>query len=489
MRVAARWGGVARWPVTARLGSSIVTTVTPSDQTESAAEAATDAGAATDEATSAAGASIPTQRSGKPLRLLVLGTGDDAAAFRERATEAGAELAQRFSVRVTHVVVEDGVRDEDARLVRARGAGLPILRLADGARLLAGELVEEATRPDEAANVASAATATPDGASGEKEDDAVAVDVVEIVDATGGPEAELARESASEPKSEPKSEPDAAVARDTEPYGGSPADRVLGDDADGLPVGSKDAPGASLIRPREQFDQTAASGPSDVFAGSALEAALLFPRLASDETSDETSDDAAATGSHVGALDVVEATCGCGDVETDDSIGADRGDGASAGDLMAAVDERGVAESVTGNADVAVDNRDGVTSDAASFADESLIDNALIAGAPARVGGTTAVSIAWALVPLVSIGLLTPVSIGYAAYRLRSRALAVATACYVVAVAALFVLSAASPLRTGSHAPVGELLTACLVASCFGGTVHSLLIRRRVFRRLAQQQD
>jgi hypothetical protein len=70
---------------------------------------------------------------------------------------------------------------------------------------------------------------------------------------------------------------------------------------------------------------------------------------------------------------------------------------------------------------------------------------------------------------------------GYAAYRLRSRGLWVATAAYSLAVVAAFTLSAAAPLRTGSHAAIGELLTACLTASWLGGTLHSFLIRRRVF--------
>jgi hypothetical protein len=92
-----------------------------------------------------------------------------------------------------------------------------------------------------------------------------------------------------------------------------------------------------------------------------------------------------------------------------------------------------------------------------------------------------AASFAWALVPLVSLGLLTPVAMGYAALRMRSRVLWAATAGYSIAMITAFTLSAAAPLRTGSHAAVGELLTACFVLSWLGGTVHSLLIRRRVF--------
>ena len=94
----------------------------------------------------------------------------------------------------------------------------------------------------------------------------------------------------------------------------------------------------------------------------------------------------------------------------------------------------------------------------------------------------TAASVAWALLPLVSIGLLAPVGVGYAAYRLRSRVLSVAAVCYTLAVAAAFAVSAVSPVRTGRHALAGELLLACVGVSWLGGTVHSFLIRRRVFR-------
>jgi hypothetical protein len=99
----------------------------------------------------------------------------------------------------------------------------------------------------------------------------------------------------------------------------------------------------------------------------------------------------------------------------------------------------------------------------------------------ARPAGRAASSAAWALVPLVSLGLLTPIAMGYAAYRLRSRVLWAVTAGYTAAMAAAFVLSAAAPSRSGSHSLVGDLLTACLIASWLGGTVHSFLIRRRVF--------
>jgi hypothetical protein len=112
--------------------------------------------------------------------------------------------------------------------------------------------------------------------------------------------------------------------------------------------------------------------------------------------------------------------------------------------------------------------------------DTPVADSAARESAQAPVAA--AGSIAWALVPLASLGLLTPISMGYAAYRLRSRPLAYATASYTIAVTAAFAVSAAVPRGGGAtHSAVSDLLTACLATSWLGGTIHSLLIRRRVF--------
>ena len=373
-----------------------MTTVTPSDRAgaDSAQRSAT----------------IPTQRSGQALRLLILGTGKDATAFRERAAESGAELAQRFSVRVTHVVVEDGIGEDDARLVRARTAGLPVLDLAEGTRLLAegaggasaGVGIEAAGASDVGVEAGPGASAVIEGEAG--------TDVVAENEAAAG----------------------------------------LSAAAEIVEAAVRDVP---LIRPRSEFVPDAVEvGPADVFTGSALEAVLLFPPLAGDVTqadaeigsgdSTESESEAESDAPRSALLEVASASCGCAGEE---------------GAVM--VDDQAEVEAAAATA--------AACSSSSSSAD--------------RLSGGTASSLAWALVPLVSLGLLTPVAMGYAAYRSRSRGLWIATAVYTLAVVAAFTVSAAAPLRTGSHAAVGDLLTACLAASWLGGTLHSLLIRRRVF--------
>jgi hypothetical protein len=404
VRVAARWGADARWPVTGTLGSPNVTTVTPSDR------------AAADSAKRSA--TIPTQRSGQALRLLVLGTGQGAATFRERAAESGAELAQRFSVRVTHVVVEDGIGAEDARVVRAQTAGVPVLDLTAGASLIAGV---------------------------EGEAEAQSMPEVEA----SMPEVEAEAEAGSTPKVKAEAE----VGTEAEVEAEAVSDATV-----------EDVP---LIRPRTEFAPepvdvaSAEIGPADVFTGSALEAVLLFPPLADAESEQtrEVREDLSRSALDVprsALMEVASEACGCGTAE--------------AGSVEVDVDARGI----EGTDDIdSLDVADGAGAIAGLSTDSSR-------GADVS-SGWAAASVAWALVPLASLGLLTPVAMGYAAYRLRSRGLWAATAGYALAVAVAFTLSAAAPLRTGGHAAVGDLLTACLAASWLGGTVHGFLIRRRVF--------
>jgi hypothetical protein len=196
----------------------------------------------------------------------------------------------------------------------------------------------------------------------------------------------------------------------------------------------------SLVRPRAEFaPEVTDIRPSDVFTDSALEAVLHFPSL---QSGDEDGDGESVVGA-----------CGCG--------------GDEAG--MECVTKGGVwvPAGVEGQ-------------EVAGIAEVEPSGTEANAGRWALTG--TAASVAWALLPLVSIGLLAPVGIGYAAYRLRSRVLSVAAVCYTLAVAAAFAVSAVSPVRTGRHALTGELLLACVGVSWLGGTVHSFLIRRRVFR-------
>ena len=95
--------------------------------------------------------------------------------------------------------------------------------------------------------------------------------------------------------------------------------------------------------------------------------------------------------------------------------------------------------------------------------------------------GHSVASYAWAAVPFASLGLLTPVAMGYAAYRRRSRALAGVAAWYLFAVTIAFAISATAHNGAKTQSAVGDLLTICLAASWIGGTVHALMIRRQVF--------
>ena len=90
-------------------------------------------------------------------------------------------------------------------------------------------------------------------------------------------------------------------------------------------------------------------------------------------------------------------------------------------------------------------------------------------------------SLAWSLIPLATFGLLTPVSFGYAAFRLRSRSLALISLGYTFAVLMSFVLSAARPQSVTPADGSGALLTLALAVTWIGGTVHALSLRTKVF--------
>jgi hypothetical protein len=97
--------------------------------------------------------------------------------------------------------------------------------------------------------------------------------------------------------------------------------------------------------------------------------------------------------------------------------------------------------------------------------------------------GRILLSVLWALIPLATFGLLTPVTFGYAAYRLRSRGLALTAFAYTLAVVLAFVLSAIRPHASTPADTTGALLTVCLAGTWIGGTLHALSLRTRVFVR------
>jgi Protein of unknown function (DUF3592) len=85
-------------------------------------------------------------------------------------------------------------------------------------------------------------------------------------------------------------------------------------------------------------------------------------------------------------------------------------------------------------------------------------------------------TILWALIPLLSLGLLAPVPFAVAAVRLRQRRMWLVTAVYATG-SALLVVGAFSPEGGGGDALFGPVLLLLMVA----GTTHAFLLRRRVF--------
>jgi cytochrome c biogenesis factor len=85
-------------------------------------------------------------------------------------------------------------------------------------------------------------------------------------------------------------------------------------------------------------------------------------------------------------------------------------------------------------------------------------------------------SIVWALIPLLSLGLLAPVPFAVAAVRLRQRRLWMATAVYALG-SALLILGAFGPQGGWGDTLAGTVILLLMVA----GTAHAFLIRGRVF--------
>ncbi|GII80734.1 hypothetical protein Sru01_57160 [Sphaerisporangium rufum] len=93
---------------------------------------------------------------------------------------------------------------------------------------------------------------------------------------------------------------------------------------------------------------------------------------------------------------------------------------------------------------------------------------------------TTAASVVWALAPLFTCGFATPFTIGYAAWRRRAPALAVAALLYLAG----FVLSMVLVVvyeSTDYPDWAAVLIVLCLFTCWIGGLIHSLAIRSAVF--------
>ncbi len=404
------------------------------------------------------GADIPAPRGGQGVRLLVLGVDEDARLLREQAVAAGYELAQRYSARVSHVAYGAGVDPEDGRYAKIREAGLalqPISACATQLGLAPTPTVPAPTKGGSMpAKTESAPVPTPlplpvtapvpapakaESESGagveevefEPESDDFAEDD-DLLDEPGGPDP-LAYPPL--PEEEPERDDLATFEFDDT---GTDTDTDAGPDVD---------PDAD---PDEQVEQDA------VGLAAAMLGADPWPGAVADTIDTHESE----------AVEEAEADAFGFSFEVDALDGLDALDPTDPTDPMDALDPPADAE----------------IPDTASAS----------ASASTAVGGGPRLlvfSFVWALIPLVSFGLLTPAVFGYAAVRTRSRLYAAATLGYALTVVLAFALSATHP-QTGSTAHGSDgLLTFALALSWLGGTGHALSARPRVFAARTPQPD
>ncbi|RCG31554.1 hypothetical protein DQ384_08215 [Sphaerisporangium album] len=100
----------------------------------------------------------------------------------------------------------------------------------------------------------------------------------------------------------------------------------------------------------------------------------------------------------------------------------------------------------------------------------------------------TAASLLWSLAPLLTCGAATPFTMGYAAAKLRSTMLGISAALYAIGMAAFLLAVVAD--GPGRASTILELLGVLgSTGSWLGGTIHSLIIRKRVFDRTDSPND
>lgn len=88
-------------------------------------------------------------------KVLILGTGPDAEEARQIAEDhADVTITSRFTANVTHLVVDETVKQSEPRLKRASSESVPVLRLGAFKELLGAaadeEKTEDATVPEQA---------------------------------------------------------------------------------------------------------------------------------------------------------------------------------------------------------------------------------------------------------------------------------------------------------------------------------------------------
>ena len=368
---------------------------------------------------------IPGPRAGQGVRLLVLGADPDAQTLRDKATAAGYELAQRYSARVSHVAYGSGVDPGDARYTKIRDAGLVLLPLQ--------KCAEELGLGRADAMDTEAATETGAGAGAETEA-AAQVEAVTGGGAMAEAEAGLAAGISDEITAETTAEITAETAAEITARTAAEITAEPEYDADDAPL---EIP---PLHPRaEAIEATEAAEVAEVIAEEPVEV----------EVEADLADDLPATAFVPGFADEAPGVPLAAAV-----IGLDPWIGGADEDEVE--DEAEIAHS---EAPIPVPTH------------------------PTHPAGHVLFSILWALIPFATFGLLSPITFGYAAYRLRSRALVLTAVGYTIAVVASFVLSAVRPHSATPSDTAGALLTLCLAGTWIGGTLHAVGIRTRVFAR------
>ncbi|MCA2229622.1 serine/threonine-protein kinase [Nonomuraea aurantiaca] len=104
---------------------------------------------------------------------------------------------------------------------------------------------------------------------------------------------------------------------------------------------------------------------------------------------------------------------------------------------------------------------------------------------PRPSGGAWAAAIVWAVLPLLTCGLATPFTIGFAAYWLRSTWQVVAAGFYAICIGSFLLAAVTYAEYDDFPDPLSGLVTVALAISWLGGVIHSgILVPRMVRARL-----
>lgn len=93
--------------------------------------------------------------------------------------------------------------------------------------------------------------------------------------------------------------------------------------------------------------------------------------------------------------------------------------------------------------------------------------------------GLSVLTYLWALLPLLTFGLATPITIGLAAARLRSKPAMISAALYLGGWAVVF--QGAYTYAAKPPPVIDAIMTVSWLMTWFGGTTHAFILRRRLF--------